>query len=293
MDLHNFENLSFDNNFAVNVNYQDSPTHFPLHWHTYGELILSLKDDCRYSINHASYTLNAGDILFIWPLELHEVVDIQPNSSLIVQFSNTLIEQLEEAKYIRACYRNYHHFVAARHPELVQDIRESMMRIKDVFYSHESFREIQICRELYQIMLILGRHYQTFVQTPKAEAMTASLEAIQKIIMTCNHLKQNLDKDISLEDAAQYAGFSPYYFSRLFKEYNDQTFIQWVNVQRVEKAVSLFADSSYSITDVAMISGFKSISSFNRVFRQIKNCTPTEYRHLYVEAGKASFDGTN
>ena len=57
---------------------------------------------------------------------------------------------------------------------------------------------------------------------------------------------------------------------------------KWLNAVRVEKAVSLLPEDSLSLTEIAMLSGFKSIPSFNRVFREEKGMAPGEYRALFV-----------
>ena len=40
----------------------------------------------------------------------------------------------------------------------------------------------------------------------------------------------------------------------------------------------LLAIPDLSITEISLQVGFSSISTFNRVFKQQKNCTPSEYR---------------
>ncbi|MBS7303966.1 MAG: helix-turn-helix transcriptional regulator [Lachnospiraceae bacterium] len=46
-------------------------------------------------------------------------------------------------------------------------------------------------------------------------------------------------------------------------------------------AEKLLINLDNSITDVALNSGFSSMSSFIRMFKQIKGCTPTEFRSMY------------
>ena len=41
-----------------------------------------------------------------------------------------------------------------------------------------------------------------------------------------------------------------------------------------------------TLTEVAMLSGFQSIPSFNRVFREEKGMAPGEYRSLFVGRDK-------
>ena len=43
-------------------------------------------------------------------------------------------------------------------------------------------------------------------------------------------------------------------------------------------AEKLLAKSEYTVLDIALSSGFSSLSAFNRTFRSLKNCSPSEYR---------------
>ena len=80
---------------------------------------------------------------------------------------------------------------------------------------------------------------------------------------------------------AALAGFSKYHFSRLFKEFTNISFYKYLNNQRISYAEKLLLDPNINITEVAIHSGYNSISAFMRMFKIIKNCTPTEFRNMY------------
>ncbi len=52
---------------------------------------------------------------------------------------------------------------------------------------------------------------------------------------------------------------------------------------RLEKAISLFPEEGMTLTEIAMLSGFQSIPTFNRVFHDAKGISPGEYRTLYTK----------
>ena len=54
----------------------------------------------------------------------------------------------------------------------------------------------------------------------------------------------------------------------------------------MEKATELLAHDNRPLTEIAMLSGFQSIPSFNRVFRSEKGMSPGEYRSLFVNDNK-------
>ena len=94
-----------------------------------------------------------------------------------------------------------------------------------------------------------------------------------------DYIKNNLTADdLSQTAMAERAGVSKDYFSRAFKEVTGINYNKWLNAVRVEKAVSLLPEEGLSLTEIAMLSGFKSIPSFNRVFSEYKNMAPSKYR---------------
>jgi transcriptional regulator GlxA family with amidase domain len=46
----------------------------------------------------------------------------------------------------------------------------------------------------------------------------------------------------------------------------------------VQKAEQLLASTNLSIAEIALQAGFDSIPSFNRIYRKIRNCAPSQYR---------------
>ena len=55
----------------------------------------------------------------------------------------------------------------------------------------------------------------------------------------------------------------------------------WFNFRPKGKAKCFAAGDSRSMREIAVESGFGSVASFNRIFRENKGCTPTQYRTVY------------
>ena len=103
-------------------------------------------------------------------------------------------------------------------------------------------------------------------------------EYVQKFNDLLDYIDNHYAEDLNLEDIADSIGFSKYHFSRLFKQYTNFTFCDYLCYRRIKAAEALLVQPELSITEVALQAGFPSISTFNRLFKQEKNCTPSEYR---------------
>jgi len=67
-------------------------------------------------------------------------------------------------------------------------------------------------------------------------------------------------------------------FTKVLKQATGQTFYDYINTIRVQKAARLLRDSDYSLQDIGEKVGYKYRSTFYRAFGNIYNCTPAEYR---------------
>jgi AraC-like DNA-binding protein len=95
------------------------------------------------------------------------------------------------------------------------------------------------------------------------------------------YINSHFREDLSLDQVADFVGFSRYYFSRSFKKRMGYSYSEYLVQKRLQSAVDLLIRTDLPIREVAEQSGFGSVASFNRVFRESKNCTPTQYRALY------------
>ncbi len=92
-------------------------------------------------------------------------------------------------------------------------------------------------------------------------------------------IDQHHRSHIAQADVAQAVDLTPPQFSRLFRATVGRTFTTHVQATRIATAAQLLATTDNTVTDIAFASGFGTMPGFNRVFRQHKNCTPTQYRH--------------
>ena len=87
---------------------------------------------------------------------------------------------------------------------------------------------------------------------------------------------------ITLEGLAAYLGFSPSYCSKYIKRKCGMNFLEYLNIQRVERARELLRATDIPVTEIAWQTGFSSLQSFNRVFRSYVSMSPSEYKKSVV-----------
>ncbi|MCQ2585901.1 MAG: response regulator [Treponema sp.] len=92
------------------------------------------------------------------------------------------------------------------------------------------------------------------------------------------YINLHLSSDFSLEDAAQYAGVSSFYLSKLFKEEMNDTFVNYVTELKMEKAAHLLKETDMSIKEITNATGYNDQNYFSKIFKNKYEMSPSEYR---------------
>jgi AraC family transcriptional regulator len=97
----------------------------------------------------------------------------------------------------------------------------------------------------------------------------------QRVNAAIDHVVQNPDRALRLDEVAAVAGFSPFHFHRVFAATTGETLHVFVLRTRLERALHLMAHRrTASLTDIALACGFSSSSDFSRTFRAHYGVSP-------------------
>ena len=94
-------------------------------------------------------------------------------------------------------------------------------------------------------------------------------------------IAQRYLEHLSVEEIGRAVGLHPNYAMGLFKRTFGTTLVDYLTHHRVSHAQRLLATTDRKIVEVAMESGFNSISRFNEAFRRACGCSPREYRRRH------------
>lgn len=91
-------------------------------------------------------------------------------------------------------------------------------------------------------------------------------------------IREDLEKDWTLTGVARAVNMNPSYFSDVFRKKTGSTFTEHLGRLRVEKARLVLESTGLRVSEVAYACGFRSISQFNRRFKEVTGKTPREIR---------------
>lgn len=275
------EPMYFEHDMSINVSYGHYYSHFPMHWHSFMEIVAPLSNDMSITLGNETYALTENQFALIPPRSLHSLTKNSTVPCLVLQFSNMLLPQL-------------HDFIIHRQLLCCQPVidvtdavpfsdnpLEILIKIKGLFYSDISFKEMRLYEELLHFFIVIGEHNYPIKNSLSAQKTPQQKAYDRKFDAVTEYIKEHYTEQISLEDLAAFAGFSKYHFSRIFKEYYQMSLPEYITSLRVSRATELLENPDLSIMDVALQSGFSSLPSFNRTFKQINNCTPSQFRKMF------------
>ena len=173
-------------------------------------------------------------------------------------------------------------------PELVDAISDSRMwRVGSV----PPLPELMVLGELAQtaadgssdvgldeIGHLLAARFVEAVSGRKAKKLTASLRDRRRAVESALWIDANSQRAITLDDAAEQAGISPFHFLRLFSDVLGVTPHQYLVRSRLRHAARRLADDDSPITDIAYDVGFGDLSNFVRTFHRAAGASPMRFR---------------
>lgn len=104
-----------------------------------------------------------------------------------------------------------------------------------------------------------------------------------------------MDRDwsgpLDLRTVAAHAGYSPYHFTRAFRDAYGETPGQYLTRRRVERAQDMLRTANLSVTEICTLVGYQSLGTFSATFKRQTGLSPSQYRARHHHRGKALIPG--
>ncbi len=276
-----FETVEYDTKKYAMLYDNVQTEEYPVHWHNAVEFIMPLKNEYTVTVNGKDYQVPENDVLIVPPGELHSMPAI-PGRRIIFQCDNSILGEISALEPVMRSLNAPILINQDMDKELHVLAKKTMLDILSLYTSKSELADVKIYMKVIELFMAL-REYQLEQQKIVMDCDDEKIdEYSEKFGTVLKYIDTNYMYDITLEQLADVAGYSKYHFSRIFKQYNSMSYLQYINARRTKAAELLLLDPSIPITEVAMRSGFKSLTTFNRIFKDIKHCTPTDFKKLYA-----------
>lgn len=277
------ENVTYKNNLYFRIMRNHAPVDYPSHWHTAIELIMPLENSYIVEFPEASIQLEPHDILLIPSGMLHSLIAPPTGSRLILQIDYSMLAEFEEFAPLLCHLQNSLLITGETMPKLHPELSALLLSLKEEYFSPVLLKESSAYATLLRFFIILGREvlYQKEAFSLTDISSKKRQEYIEKFFSTMSYINLHCTENPTIEELAALAGFSVSHFARLFRNFTGMTWYNYLNRQKIAHVERLLASTSLPITEIALLSGFNSLATFNRVFKLEKNCTPSQYKDKY------------
>lgn len=133
---------------------------------------------------------------------------------------------------------------------------------------------------------VLEKILLTHRQTLKASwnlphiKLSSKTEVYKRLLIGRDYIHSHISEPISLQEIANAATMSKFHFLRSFRDAFGKTPHQMLTAIRLEKAKNLLCSTDFPISDIILLVGFESISSFSLLFKKSFGSSPQSFRLL-------------
>lgn len=247
------------------------------HRHPEVELSFCLSGAYRVIIEKKEYFLQEGDLAIINSMEAHEFPEPgdEPGLMLTIEVGpKLLMEYFGPFSKVKFAVPVFHLKDADGHPcysQLLEMLTETAA-LKD---SGSDFSELSIKGNLYRISALILQH----LIAENAESTSLKrLQDVAKIEKALEIIQEKFDTKLDLDYVCGVCGYSKSGFCKAFRNISGETFHDTLNRHRVEMACLHLTQTTLSMEDIAVKTGFLDSKSFCRVFKKITGKTPGDYR---------------
>ena len=264
--------------------------HFALHWHEFFELTYVHAGAGTNIVNGKPQPVGEGAIWLLTPADFHEIMSVAdtPMTVTNLQFKREfLADEIYELLFTRDTS------LPAEVPPLV---RAELTALLDRIQAET--RETAVCAwpaakalfELVVIQLIRLLHEpQRVTDAPVRSGLPLLRRAasqgqplwLSRVLLFMEH---HFREDITLRAAAEQAGLSDSYFSDRFRKTTGVTFQQHLLHIRLSFARSLLLSSQLPVTEICYISGFRTLTYFEKAYRSKFGASPRQSRLAALKA---------
>lgn len=258
--------------------------YYPMHSHTYTELLIVLKGNTTLILNSKTYHLSEKDTVIINPKELHH---LKSDSSCIILsafFSvSTFLDDKQNEKIIfdlnsveypnNPNYENIRYFIYSI-------IRLNSQNNVNTYYNTRAIS--------YSLFAQLVNNFKNDISSSNT-----SVNEEDTISLITSYINEHYSEGLSLSNISNTFNYTESHVSKMFKKYLNKTFIQYYDALRVNYSIDDLTLTNNSIEEISYIHGFDSPRSYVRAFKNIYNCYPSEYRKNNKNNNEISLSDSN
>jgi len=249
------------------------------HWHAQVEVNFIVRGWAHYKMSGHEVRLGAGDLALFWgglPHQLDDASDdlVYAGGHLpLVHFFRLRLPQDVQSKLMQGAT------LITQSTDASDPL--NFERWNDYARSGDPMKASMAVDEL--LLRIERVRFDPFRLLPGPADVVNAVDGLDHhsspiVVRICDFIADNFREEIDSSDIAHAADIHPKYAMNVFKKSTGMTLNDYVNLMRLSYAQALLMQDEANVLQVAMDSGFGSLSAFNKSFRKIAGMSPTDFR---------------
>lgn len=244
------------------------------HHHDWIEIIYLIHGELEVQINNETKKLKKNEFIVINPMSIHSTHCRDGNTAILLQIPLSFLE-----KFVPDI-REYSFFVDldSQDPRTRTKLGDIRNTLQDLWIAYQFQAEGYLFRcysLIFELIYILVHSFSQKLDRKELQRNQKNLERIEKII---GYVNDHYTEAISIREIAGVVGLNEIYFSRFFKANMGTTFLEYLNLVRLEKIYVDLLNTNKSIGEIQVKHGFYNEKVFRRMFREVYGCSPREVR---------------
>ena len=256
----------------------DAPERIEPHIHNLCEIGYCFSGNGVFLVANKVLNFKAGDAVFITSQEFHKAfgspgektswgfLNFDPNGLIPFAPENPSIQTILD----HCCGTEFCNIIdGSKYPEITSCIKEILLERKNMQPNWKPM----VRAGIWKLMLLLER-----ICPPKVGVEFGKYDDILRIIPALNLMNAHFGKKLTLKELASSCHTSIPNFRKLFYKAMGIAPYPYLSQLRIRYACSQLENPENSITQIAYLAGFNSMSNFNRQFKAIKGISSSQYR---------------
>lgn len=247
------------------------------HLHPMYEIYYLLNGTRKMFFDDTIYILNKGDMIFIPMNTIHKTSHINDRSHerIVITFNDEPLPDIKSIEPI-ICLKQIFYSEPIIHLSGINRYyaEDIMNRMLAEYQQPDDFSDLNIKNYLQELIIFLIRN-KNYKKNEYSQNIGLTDKLMEK---AAKYIRDNYNKNLSLEEVADYVNISPTYFSKKFKASTGFGYREYLIIVRIQEASVMLLETNKSITDIAMECGFNNSSYFGDVFKKTKGISPFRYR---------------
>ncbi len=239
----------------------------PLHSHDYYEIEIIVDGEAIHNLNAESYEIKRGSAYILGPASFHSYDIKKPLRLYCINFDGTAIPERLFFKMATIGAGKKIDISDGRLPDI---ITLSELLVRETRKKNGGC-SVELCAAILSMLL------ENAQEEPRE--FNSFDVGMQRALI---YLNLHFYESPSLAEVAKEANYHPNYFSEMFSSYFGQSFSSKLNDLKVNYAKVLLK-SGFSVTETCFRSGFRSMSSFLKVFKEKAGISPKKYKDIGKE----------